>query len=99
VSNRLWADHLVGLSELGSGISAFPSLHLAMATLWLLTLRRVWPWAHWPLVGVVVVVEIGSVHLGWHYAIDGFFSIAATWLAWRVCGAPMPASRPVPQLA
>jgi len=94
VSNRLWLVHLAGDSALGSGISAFPSLHLAMATLWLVTLRRLWPLLHWPMVGLVVAIGIGSVHLGWHYAIDGYFSIAVTLTAWWSFGARVRWQRP-----
>jgi hypothetical protein len=65
VSERLWGVHLIGDSAEGSGISAFPSLHLAMATLWLLTLRQIWSWMHWPLVIYVGVTQFGSIHRGW----------------------------------
>jgi len=29
---------------------------------------------------------VGSVHLGWHYAVDGYLSIVLTVLLWRVVG-------------
>ena len=86
VSDRLWAIHLIGNSEQGSGISAFPSLHLAMATLWALALPQMLPWLKWPMVLFVAVIEIGSVHLGWHYAIDGYFSIIVTLAVWKMTG-------------
>jgi hypothetical protein len=37
-------------------------------------------------VGVLLLVLVGSVALGWHYAVDGIFSIAATLWLWRLVG-------------
>jgi hypothetical protein len=31
-------------------------------------------------------ILIGSVLLGWHYAVDGYVAIAMTWVIWRVVG-------------
>ena len=31
-------------------------------------------------------IQIGSVHLGWHYAVDGYASMILTWLLWRLSG-------------
>lgn len=72
--------------EVGSGISAFPSMHLSMATLYAL--------AAWRLdrrFGVVMsafwlVIMAGSVHLGWHYAVDGYVASLCTILIWGLCG-------------
>ena len=66
----------------GGGISAMPSMHVSAATLAML--------AGWqinktlgPALGVgVLVTWIGSVHLGWHYAVDGIVSFLMTLLIW-----------------
>ncbi|MDN3683797.1 hypothetical protein QW180_05815 [Vibrio sinaloensis] len=34
----------------------------------------------------VVAIQIGSVHLAWHYAIDGYLSIVLTLILWKLCG-------------
>lgn len=71
-----------GEDILGTGISAMPSMHLALATLHALLLGRLKPvlgalgWAY------VALIELGSVYLGWHYAVDGYLSIAAVCLIW-----------------
>ena len=100
--DMLWAKHLSEKPGLGSGISAMPSLHLAIAALNALMLSRlsriagILGWLY------VLVILIGSVHLGWHYAIDGYASIAAVLLIWWAAGcwaarstAPEPAPVPV----
>lgn len=83
---HLWRAFESGRNELGSGISAFPSMHLAMATLMAVAWVRVSRWLL-PL-GVVflVVTQIGSVHLAWHYAIDGYVSIVFVLSAWWAAG-------------
>ena len=56
---------------LGSGISAMPSMHVAIVTLnaWLLsTINRYLGALGWFFVGVIM---LSSVYLGWHYALDG----------------------------
>lgn len=72
----LWMLHERGLSGFGSGISAFPSVHvgmMAMIALFAFEIRR----------GLGVAMSLytafvmaSSVALGWHYAIDGYVSVA-----------------------
>ena len=40
-------------------------------------------WAAWTMWGFAAVIMIGSVHLGWHYAVDGYLGAAVAWGAWR----------------
>ena len=66
------------------GISAFPSLHLEMAatsTLLGFAVSRV---IGWTLVVYTAALLVGSVHLGWHYAIDGIAGIALAIVFWRI---------------
>ena len=35
---------------------------------------------------ICVVILIGSVHLAYHYAVDGYFSILGTMAIWMVSG-------------
>lgn len=82
----LWNSYVSGEAGAGSGISAFPSMHIANATLFALLARRVHRWLFWIASAFCAVILVGSVHLGWHYAIDGYFSIAATVLIWKTVG-------------
>lgn len=62
-------------SLLYDGVAAFPSLHVAIAALNAIAL-----WGSSRTLGSVlaayaVVIQIGSVALGWHYAVDGYVGI------------------------
>jgi hypothetical protein len=35
---------------------------------------------------LLAIILAGSVQLGWHYALDGYFSIAATAGIWKAVG-------------
>lgn len=94
VADFLWASYLQGEAGKGSGISAFPSLHLAMATLWTVTFWKSRPRLGYVFLGYTVLIQVGSVHLGWHYAIDGYVSIAATLAAWWLFGGRWSAGTP-----
>jgi hypothetical protein len=66
------------------GISAMPSMHLSMAFLFALT-----GWRSRRAVGIALsifalLIMIGCVHLGWHYAIDGYAAMGGTWLIWWI---------------
>jgi hypothetical protein len=79
---ELLAGHEVGKIGLGYGISAMPSMHVALAAMWALLFFGVSRWLG--LVGVVytVIIWVGSVHLGWHYAVDGMLSSALVVGIW-----------------
>jgi len=76
----LWQGYASG--NAGMGISAFPSVHLAIATLTAIYLGE----RHLGLLplGVIFVVAIQfmSVFSGYHYAVDGYASIILLTLAW-----------------
>jgi membrane-associated phospholipid phosphatase len=68
------------------GISAMPSMHVAMATLFALGGYQIYrPLGH-VMALYAVLIWIGSVHLGWHYASDGIVGAAMMVLLWLVSG-------------
>ena len=83
VQVELWDMYAEGFLALGTGISAFPSVHVAMATVIALYVseRSVWliPVAGTYLAAILVL----SVHTGFHYAVDGYASIFLVAIAWR----------------
>lgn len=82
----LWDAHANRRYGFGMGISAMPSLHNAVALLYALALARLgraWAIAGWAFAAIIFV---GSVHLGWHYAVDGLAAAAAMPVIWWAAG-------------
>ena len=85
MQDMLWETY-TGKISVVAGISAMPSMHNATALLFVL--------AVWPVnrkLGIVLavfafVIFIGSIHLGWHYAIDAYLAYAVTVLCWWIAG-------------
>ena len=78
VQTYLWHFYENETGGLGSGISAFPIMHIGLVTLnslFISEASRRWGTAAFAYVGVVLV---SSVYLAWHYAIDGYVAIAVT---------------------
>jgi PAP2 superfamily protein len=82
----LWDVYVTHRATAGSGISAMPSMHLVMATLYACA---VWELGRpWRVAGVcfVLVMQIGAVHSGWHYSLDGYAGIIAALGVWWTTG-------------
>lgn len=82
----IWDMFAAGTMDVGTGVSAMPSMHVAKATLNAILLSKLSRTAGilgWIYVAVTVV---GSVHLGWHYAIDGYVAIVGVLVIWRAAG-------------
>jgi len=85
-SDYLWSAYLHPNGAIGAGISAMPSMHVAIA-LWVsLVLRsysRRLQWLGWAWFAAIF---IGSIHLGWHYALDSIAATAIALLAFLLAG-------------
>ncbi len=90
--SSLWVSDLLGQMARDNnvidlnGISAMPSMHVAIAALF-----AVYMWHVNKIWGVLYIVfaaiiMAGSIFLAWHYAIDGYFSIICVLCLWYVTG-------------
>jgi hypothetical protein len=85
----LW-DNYTALSEItmyglgnlvyGCGLMALPSLHVTVVCLFAVFLWNEGPWLRWGSIAFALVIFIGSVQSGWHYAIDGYLGLLIAWL-------------------
>ncbi|HEY0901640.1 MAG TPA: phosphatase PAP2 family protein [Micavibrio sp.] len=84
--DALWRAASAHENMVGGGISAMPSIHVASALLfWLLARARQNKYAS--LFGVFFfLIMVGSVYLGWHYAVDGYLAIITTYGIWHLSG-------------
>ena len=83
--------YLLALNErgaigMGGGISAMPSMHIVLAFLWAIP-----AWHLSRVLGVIVtiyalIIWVGSVHLGWHYFVDGLVGVLMLAVIWYVAG-------------
>jgi hypothetical protein len=78
-----FTDNTIGI---GSGITAMPSMHVSFAMLLFLSTRELNKKAGYLALIYLLFIQVGSVHLGWHYAVDGYISIILTWILWRLSG-------------
>ncbi|MEM6406873.1 MAG: phosphatase PAP2 family protein [Pseudomonadota bacterium] len=82
VQEGLWTQYSENSQSIGSGISAFPSVHVGVSTVFALYLcersRTLAP------VGLFFLAAISffSVYNGWHYAVDGYVSMVLMFAAW-----------------
>jgi hypothetical protein len=85
VQAMLLNDYHSGEMHPIEGIAAMPSLHVAVPFLFMFLTRRRSRLlaAGFGLFGLAIL--IGSVHLGWHYLVDGYAAIAGVWvIGWAV---------------
>ena len=81
----LWASY-VNKQGIVAGISAMPSLHNASAVLFALLGWQVSRTHGIALTIFSVLIFLGSIHLGWHYAVDGYLGAALALVIWWIAG-------------
>lgn len=68
------------------GISAMPSIHVGVAVLFAILGWRTNRILGFGFTIYALLIQLGSIHLGWHYAIDGYFSAMLTGMLWKGSG-------------
>ena len=106
IQDWLMEAHNARTLVVGAGISAMPSVHNGLAMLFALAAFRINRTAGWLFAAYAVLIWIGSIDLGWHYAVDGIAGDALTYGIWRLSGRlaerlerPIFAAPPEPVLA
>lgn len=86
VREVLWGAYVNDAATVVSGISAMPSIHNAMCVLLFLAARHVNRWLAAAAAVFGLTIFVGSIHLGWHYAIDAYVSAIGVVLLWKLAG-------------
>ena len=88
LSNQAALLRIFGSDNLavGGGISAMPSVHNGLAVLFAIAAFSVNRRLGWVFGAYALLIWIGSIHLGWHYALDGIVAGALTLGIWKVAG-------------
>lgn len=82
LQEQLWLQHQKG--DLGTGVSAFPSLHVAISMLPVIYGFEKLGIKALPIAVAPIMIQYGAVRTGFHYALDGYFSIIAILLV-NIC--------------
>jgi hypothetical protein len=86
IQEELWVAYQNKTVAPLRGITAMPSMHVSSAFLFALVGCRTNRYIGIPLTVVAILVGLGCVHLGWHYAVDAYAAILGTWLIWWAVG-------------
>ena len=70
-SDQMWASLASGRPTIVAGISAVPSIHVAISVWMYLAARQLAPRAAPYALFYAAFIWVGSVQLGWHYVTDG----------------------------
>ena len=86
IMDALWKNYETGTGVI-NGISAMPSMHVGAAFLFaMLGFASGNRWAALMLSAFAALIFLGSIHLGWHYAIDGYLGVAVAVVCWWGAG-------------
>ena len=73
----------LGNLKLGCGLMAMPSMHLTVCCLYAVFFWNEGKWLRRISVAYALVIFLGSLYSGWHYAIDGYAGLVIAWLTAR----------------
>lgn len=86
IRDTLRAAYLDPSGALIGGISAMPSMHNSVCVLLFLAARHISRWLALAALVFAVFIFAGSIHLGWHYAVDGYVAAVLTAIIWKGAG-------------
>jgi hypothetical protein len=86
VQEMLWKWQMTHHDGLGAGISAMPSVHVGLAFVMARGAYLLRPVYGKIMMVYVAAIWIGSVHLGWHYALDGAIALLLVVPIWKISG-------------
>lgn len=86
VQDLLYTNYLDRHTSTALGISAMPSLHVATSVLMALVGWRICRSVGIALLLFAFIILVGSVHLGWHYALDGYVGAIGAFAIWHLVG-------------
>ena len=97
LADYLWQNYQSGGANLGTGISAMPSMHVTLAVWTMFAARALWRPLVVPAAVYALIIYVTSVASGWHYATDGLVGAALAagiyvglcWRARQLAGAPV----------
>ena len=92
LQETLWEGHeTLSLSALG--ISAFPSVHVALLVVCVLGTFRLSIAIGATLAGFLLISIVSTVFLGWHYLVDAYASCVVVWVVWWLYGRALRAEK------
>jgi hypothetical protein len=83
-ADYLWHHYELGGANLGTGISAMPSMHVTLAVWTVFAAHALWRPLAVPAAIYALVIWAASIASGWHYALDGIVgaAVAISIYAW-----------------
>ncbi|MCB1380858.1 MAG: phosphatase PAP2 family protein [Alphaproteobacteria bacterium] len=84
IQQALWDGYVGKIPAMG--ISAFPSMHNATAALFVMAFWKTSRAAGIAFIVYGIIILLGSIHLGWHYAVDGYGGVLIALLCWWLAG-------------
>ena len=86
VQKLLWDSYTGAVTGEPAGISAMPSMHNATSALLVLVGFQMGRGIGWAFLAFATAILLGSVHLGWHYAVDSYAGILVALAMWWAAG-------------
>lgn len=82
IADYLWRKYTGEAIDFGSGISAFPSMHVALTAWMVLAVHALFPKYRYFAWFYFLTIFVGSMFLGWHYLADGLGGATGAILCW-----------------